>query len=164
MSIAGGWVPKIMKNDCRSLTSVKTSSVDFVCGQPPYWNAVRYTAAEPGDLSRITDPNKFYTEMSLVASEIKRVLKTGKRCAVLIGDVRRHGILVPVGFNVMSVFLHAGLELQEIIIKVQHNDRSSRFYATKNSKVKFRLAHEYLLVFKKTRKRLRSSIRRSSKT
>jgi len=42
--------------------------------------------------------------MEKVAKESYRVLKKGRFCAILIGDTRRKGHMIPIGFNVMQTF------------------------------------------------------------
>lgn len=49
-------------------------------------------------------------------------------CAVMIGDVRKHGKVIPLGFWMMECFLNAGFSNKEIIIKEQHNCRSTRYW------------------------------------
>ena len=92
----------------------------------------------------------FIEAMKPVASESYRVLKDGKYCAILIGDTRNKGRVIPLGFGVMKVFLNAGFKLKEIIIKEQHNCRATGFWKTSSIKYNFLLlAHEYLFVFVK---------------
>lgn len=142
----------VIKGDARNLVFLRDSSFDLVCGQPPYADIIRYTYGVPGDLSHIHDVNIFCKEMESVAVELYRVLKKGKHCAILIGDIRRNKSVIPLGFNVMRSFRRAGFDLQEIIIKTQHGERLTKtFYWNSSQKeLRFRLAHEYLFVFKKT--------------
>lgn len=42
--------------------------------------------------------------MNKVAEESFRVLKEGKICAVMMGDIRKNGKVVPLGFRTMEVF------------------------------------------------------------
>jgi hypothetical protein len=86
--------------------------------------------------------------MGEVAGELHRVLKRGKRCAIMMGDVRRKKMVFPLGFRVMDQFLTRDFNLEEIIVKEQFNDRSTRFYV---NTLRFRIAHEYILVFRKRR-------------
>lgn len=51
--------------------------------------------------------DEFIAEMKKVAKESFRVLKKGKMCAVMIGDVRKYGKVIPLGFRVMECFLQA---------------------------------------------------------
>jgi hypothetical protein len=86
--------------------------------------------------------------MYTVAKESFRVLKNGKMCAVMIGDMRKHGKVIPLGFRVMECFLHAGFINKEIIIKEQHNCRSSGYWEKRSNNFLL-LAHEYIFIFQK---------------
>ena len=83
-----------------------------------------------------------------VAREAYRVLRKCKVCAVMIGDIRCKGNVIPLGFRLMQVFLEQGFLLKEIIIKEQHNCRSTDYWKNRNSKFLL-LAHEYIFIFLK---------------
>ncbi len=88
--------------------------------------------------------------MKLVARECYRVLKKDKFCAILMGDTRQKGHVIPMSFEVMKIFEAEGFKTKEIIIKEQHNCRATGFWKTNSVKYNFLLlAHEYLFVFKK---------------
>lgn len=88
--------------------------------------------------------------MKKIANESYRVLKKDKYCAILMGDTRKKGYVIPLGFEVMKVFETAGFKLKEIIIKEQHNCKKTGFWKTNSIKYNFLLLqHEYLFVFKK---------------
>lgn len=88
--------------------------------------------------------------MEKVALESYRVLKKDKFCAILMGDTRQKGHIVPMSFEVMKIFETVGFKTKEIIIKEQHNCRATGFWKTNSVKYNFLLiAHEYLFVFKK---------------
>lgn len=88
--------------------------------------------------------------MQKVAQQCYRVLKKGKFCAVLMGDTRQKGYIVPMSFEVMKIFEAAGLKTKEIIIKEQHNCRATGYWKTNSIKHNILLiAHEYLFVFRK---------------
>lgn len=88
--------------------------------------------------------------MTKVADESYRVLKKGKFCAILIGDMRKNGNVIPLSTKVMNVFTDAGFVLKEIIIKEQHNCKATGYWKTNSIKYNFLLlAHEYLYIFKK---------------
>jgi DNA modification methylase len=92
----------------------------------------------------------FLKEMESVAAESYRVLKKGKFCAVLMGDTRKKGHVVPMSFEVMKIFEAAGFKTKEIIIKEQHNCKATGYWKTNSVKYNFLLiAHEYLFIFKK---------------
>lgn len=92
----------------------------------------------------------FLEEMKQVAAESYRVLKKDKFCAVLMGDTRKNGYMVPMSFEVMRIFEDAGFKLKELTIKEQHNCKATGYLKTNSVKYNFLLiAHEYLFVFRK---------------
>ena len=94
--------------------------------------------------------DKVIEEMKKVASESYRVLKKGKFCAILMGDTRQKGHMIPMSFEVMKIFQDVGFKLKELIIKEQHNCQATGFWKTNSVKYNFLLiAHEYLFVFHK---------------
>ena len=119
-------------------------SVSLICVHPPYLNALRYTKDNKDDFSRIRDPHEFSKRMRLLAQEIYLALPPGGTCAILMGDVRQSGKLIPLGYNTLNQFERSGFALQDIVIKRQHHDRSSEFY-TKSDK-QLLLSHEYLFI------------------
>ena len=93
---------------------------------------------------------EFLEEMRKVASESYRVLKKGKYCAILMGDTRQNGHMIPLSFEVMKIFENAGFKLKELIIKQQNNCKATGYWKTNSVKYNFLLiAHEYLFVFHK---------------
>ncbi|GAB5046669.1 hypothetical protein TdN_10610 [Thermodesulfovibrio sp. TK110] len=144
--------PHLFVGDARDLSFLKDNSVDLICSHPPYANAIHYTARKEGDLS-FCDVDEFLEEMSKVAKESYRVLKPGSLCAILIGDIRRKKHVIPLGFKLIDVFLNTGFKLKELIIKRQHNCKTTGFWYEKSIKYNFLLlAHEYLPVFEKPEK------------
>lgn len=140
---------RVSEGDARELCSICDESVDLVCTHPPYADAIKYSSGLKGDLS-LLGIEEYLREMEKVARELYRVLKVGKKCVILIGDVRKNGYIVPLGFRVIDIFLRVGFKLRELVIKQQHNCRSTKFWYRKSlEKNFFLLAHEYLLVFEK---------------
>ena len=74
--------------------------------------------------------DEFLEQMIKVAVESYRVLRKGKMCVVMIGDIRRYGKVIPLGFRTMECFLGAGFMNKEIIFKEQHNCRSTEYWKT----------------------------------
>ena len=137
--------------DARSLGFISDRSIDLVCSHPPYADALRYTNSTEGDLSRISNVDDFCDEMEKVGLEFNRVLKLNKRCAILMGDIRKENMVVPLAYKVLERFLGAGFVLEDIIIKTQHHDRSTEFFEGKpRTKFRFRISHEYLFVMRKS--------------
>lgn len=139
---------EVRKGDARKLIGIKPSSIDFICTHPPYGNALTYTHNNSNDISRIKDAKEFLAELQVAGKRFFEVLKPKACCAILIGDLRRDGVLYPFGFETARRFQRIGFRLNDIIIKTQSNDRSTEFYF-KSDQLRLLLAHEYLLNFVK---------------
>lgn len=137
----------IRNANATDLHFLKDNHIDFICTHPPYANIIKYSKDIEGDISLLS-VEEFLQQMKLVAQECYRVLKKGKMCAVMLGDVRRYGKVVPLGFRVMECFLQSGFSTKEIIIKEQHNCRSTEYWEKQNNDFLL-LAHEYIFVFQK---------------
>ena len=130
-------------------TLSRTRAFDLICTHPPYADIIKYSENIPEDLSHCKVKD-FIEQMKPVAAECFRVLKKDKFCAVLMGDTRQKGHMVPMSFDVMKVFQDAGFKLKELIIKEQHNCKATGYWKTNSVKYNFLLiAHEYLFVFRK---------------
>ena len=137
------------KGDARNLYFVPDNSIDLICTHPPYADIIRYGEDISKDLS-LLKVKDFLEEMKKVAAESYRVLKKDKFCAVLMGDTRQKGYMIPMSFDVMHIFEEAGFKLKELIIKQQHNCKATGYWKTSSVKYNFLLiAHEYLFVLKK---------------
>lgn len=140
---------RLRKGDARNLNFIRDESIDLICTHPPYADIIQYSDSIESDLSRLTVP-EFLREMEKVATESYRVLRLGKTCAVLMGDIRKNGYIIPLSFEVMKVFEKAGFKLKELVVKEQHNCRSTGYWNGKNNSNDFlMIAHEHLLIFKK---------------
>lgn len=137
----------IKKQDARNLRLLKDESIDLICTHPPYSDVVKYSENINGDIS-LLQLEEFYREMELVAKSSYRVLKQRTYCAILMGDKRKKGLIEPIGFNTMNIFLNVGFKLKEIVIKEQHNCRNTDKWKQISVERNFLLiAHEYLFVF-----------------
>jgi len=140
---------EIREADARNLDFIKDNSIDVICTHPPYADVIRYSENIASDIS-LLDYESFLDAMEQVASEAFRVLKKGKYCAFVIGDIRRKGSVRPLGFETMQRFEKIGFKLKEIIIKRQHNCKmTTKWEKISIKKNFFLLAHEYVFVMKK---------------
>lgn len=150
--------PKLSVGDARNLSSIKDNSVDLICAHPPYANIIHYTDSKEGDLS-FFDTDDFLEEMAKVAKESFRVLKSGRQCAILIGDMRRKKHVIPLGFKFINVYLNAGFKLRELVIKRQHNCKTTGFWHASSIRHNFLLlAHEYLPIFEKPKRTVSAGV------
>ena len=138
---------EIKKGSATNLDFIEDNSIDLICTHPPYANIINYSDDIKGDLS-LLDVEPFLAEFKKVVDESYRVLKKGKICALMIGDIRKNGKVVPLGFEVMNLFLKAGFRSKEIVIKEQSNLNISDYWKNKKTRFLF-LAHEYIFIFEK---------------
>lgn len=137
----------VRHGDATNLSFIKDNKIDFICTHPPYANIIKYSTNIEGDIS-LLDGQVFFDAINKVAKESYRVLKRGKFCAVMIGDKRYRGNVVPLGFHLMQCFLNVGFKSKEIIIKEQHNCKSTDKWIDIEKNF-LMLAHEYIFVFYK---------------
>lgn len=139
---------KVFKGNATNL-NLKDKYVDLICTHPPYMDIIKYSRGIQGDISLLNGYG-FYNKIKDVAKESYRVLKNNKYCAIIMGDIRKKGFIIPVGFNVMEIFLKEGFLLKEIIIKEQHNCRSTEKWREVAKNKNFLLIqHEYIFAFQK---------------
>ena len=136
------------QGNANNLSFIKDESIDLICTHPPYADIIRYSKEIPGDISHLKY-EEFLKELEQVARESYRVLKRQGICAIMIGDIRRKGYVLPLGMNSMQKFVEAGFKLKEIIIKEQHNCRSAYYWEGRERKF-LMLAHEYIFILEKT--------------
>ena len=135
--------------DALDLNFIYDNSIDLICTHPPYANIIRYSNGIKGDIS-LYDIDGFLLSMQQVSKEMFRVLKKGKYCAFLIGDMRKNGRVIPLGFKTLEIFQKSGFVLKEIVIKEQHNCKSTDKWKEKSIQYNFLLlAHEYLFILLK---------------
>ena len=141
--------PELSVGDARNLSFIGDDSIDLICAHPPYANIIHYTDSKEGDLSFL-NIDEFLEEMGKVAKESFRVLKPDRKCVILIGDTRRKKHVITLGFKLINVYLEAGFKLRELVIKRQHNCKTTGFWYANSIKYNFLLlAHEYLPIFEK---------------
>ena len=139
----------LYKGDARTLDFIKDNSIDLICTHPPYADIIKFSEDIEADLSHLKVKD-FLIAMRDVAAESYRVLKKDKFCAVLMGDTRKKGHMIPMSFEVMKLFQSAGFKLKELVIKEQHNCKATGYWKTNSVKYNFLLiAHEYLFIFRK---------------
>ncbi len=137
----------IREGNALQLDFLKKEKIDLICTHPPYADIIRYSDNINGDISHL-GVEQFLEKMEKVAEESYRVLKKGKTCAIMMGDVRKKGQMIPLGFKTMECFIKTGFQLKEIILKEQHNCKSTKVWEKRNNNFLL-LAHEYIFIFKK---------------
>ena len=135
------------QGDAKNLSFIKDNRIDLICTHPPYADIIQYSDNINDDMSHLSYED-FLQALSTVATESFRVLKKKGICTFMIGDIRRKGYVLPLGMSAMQKFIDAGLRLKEIIIKEQHNCRSTDYWNKRERKF-LMLTHEYIFILEK---------------
>jgi len=143
-------IPKLVRADARNLNFINNDSIDLVILHPPYSTIVRYDRSDSRDLSNLHSIQSYADSLGAVMSEAYRVLKSGRICALLIGDVRREGLYYPLSMIALCVGLRAGFVLIEEIVKHQINCKSDAGWRNRPHNF-LMIAHEHLYVLFKPR-------------
>ncbi|KIR02749.1 sensor protein fixL [Lachnospiraceae bacterium TWA4] len=101
----------LKEGSATDLEFIKTEGIDFICTHPPYANIIKYSKGIKGDISQL-EVEEFLIMMKKVAGESYRILKKGKYCAFMMGDIRKYGNVIPLGFKTMNCFLEAGFKVK----------------------------------------------------
>jgi len=115
----------------------------------PYWDMIPYSGhvwgdkPHPHDLSHARTYEEFLRMANEAEFRVYDSLRRGGRLAILVGAIRRKGVLYPIHRDMR---LYG--ELEHDMVKVQHNCLSNRrTYANEGKLV--RLVHEWLLILRK---------------
>jgi DNA modification methylase len=153
--------PDIYCDDAANLLEyLSPDSIDLVITSPPYWNihtrkrTADYKESRPystleKDIGNIPDFNKFMMELKSIFEKVHTVLKSGKRCIVIVMDIRQCSKFIPFHMNITNMMTEIGFILEDIIIwdrrKEYNNLRPLGYpYVFIVNKT-----HEYILIFKK---------------
>ena len=119
---------------------------DMVWYHPPYWDIIRYSD-KPKDMSNCSTLDDFEDKLNQAVGRLAKTVRPGGIMAILVGDKRQNGRYYAL-FRTLLFNKKAG-QLKAIIVKIQHNTKSSRIaYASKNPFF-IPIKHEYCLVFQK---------------
>ena len=120
---------------------------DFVFWHPPYHQIIQYsgnawgTQPDSRDLSRCSNYGEFIKKINVIQAKLLTSLKKGGHIAILVGDVKKNGVL----YSIQKDMDWYGSPLY-LIIKAQHNCWSDK--QVYDGKL-IRIVHEYCLVFKR---------------
>lgn len=124
------------------------SSSDFIFWHPPYHDIIPYSGnmwgkEDPRDLGRCGSYGEFIQKVNKIQAKMLASLRKGGRLAILVGDVKRKGVL----YSIQKDMDWYG-QPEQVIIKAQHNCWSDqKDYGGRRNFIP--IQHEYLMVFKR---------------
>jgi len=77
-------IGELIVGDCRSMAELQDSSVHFIVTSPPYWHLKDYSVE--GQIGYGQSLHEYLTDLYRVWTECLRVLKSGRRLCINIGD------------------------------------------------------------------------------
>lgn len=134
----------VRKRDARRLSGIGDESIDLICTQPPYLDVVKFSTGIKGDMSLMSQ-DEYMASMSRVAFESYRVLKKGRYCVIMIGDIMKNNCIVPLGVSTSNSFVNAGFKLKSVTINRKQARCDDLFEADPYCIV----PREYLMIFNK---------------
>lgn len=142
------------------LEYIKPNSVDLVVTSPPYWiihkrdRTADYKEPRPysnlqNDIGNIPSYDLFLEQLKDIFRRVYVVLKPGKRCIIVVMDIRQGSQFIPFHMDTCDILKDVGYVLEDIIIwnreKEYNNLRPLGYpYAFIVNKI-----HEYVLIFRK---------------
>lgn len=153
----------IHQADSRSLPFIASKSVALIVTSPPYLNAYDYHKYHrqrlhwiDGDIAAARDleigkhddftrpgatPDAYFRDMAKCFDEWARVLRTGGKCLIVIGDAIVSKKPVPVADTFIQLLNERKIRLERRWIRELHS--TSRAFNIRNS----RISHEHVLLF-----------------
>jgi hypothetical protein len=147
-ALPGTW--QIIHGDSRHVPSVPDDHADMLITCPPYYDMEQYEGGE-ADLSMAPTYSEFYTMLSDVIAESKRILKPGALSFWTIGLHRnKEGHLLPMHHDLATAHHDLGFELvEEVILHMKNTGSVQRVGNFAKGEHRLVRVHEYLLIFRK---------------
>lgn len=138
----------IIVGDSREVSSIDSSSADFLITCPPYWNLETYNGGEC-DLSMAPTYDKFLDMIEEVVVETGRILKSGALSCWIVGLHREDdGELLPLNHDISSIHRRLGFKMrEEVILHITGQGLERRVGNFERGKKLLIRNHEYLLIF-----------------
>jgi len=152
--------PEIYENSKDLLTIIKPNSVDLCITSPPYWDILTRKRTADGreirkysdlveDLGNIHEYDVFLLELKNVFDNVFQVLRNGKRCIVVVMDIRKKSKLYPFHIDLTRIMEEIGFELEDFIIWDRQHEYSNMIplgypYVFRVNKV-----HEFICIYLK---------------
>jgi DNA modification methylase len=155
----------VVQDDARNLESyLRPDLVDILITSPPYWvihrrprtadyKTPRPYSDLPSDLGNIERYVDFLDEVGKVFAQALHTLKPQAYCIVNVMDLRHGSWFIPYHVDIISLLTRVGFALEDIIIWNRAREYNNLRPLGYPHKFIVNKVHEYLLVFRKPRRR-----------
>lgn len=154
--------PLLYYADARSLSALlPPHSVDICITSPPYWDVlsqkrsadrkeIRDYGPIPGDLGKIQDYSLFLETLVEIFTQVREVLKPGKRLIINVMDLRKKERFFPLHADLIHRLCQkeVGFEIEDLIIWDRRQEYNHLRPLGYPSVFRINKVHEYLLIFK----------------
>lgn len=143
------------------LKSYEVDKIQFIMYHPPYWDIIKFSE-DKEDLSNCTTIDAFKEDFGKVIDNCDKYLEEERYCAIVIGDKYSNSQITPLGFICMNLFLERNYILKAIIVKNfgdtegKSNQQAIWRYRAISADY-YVFEHEYIMVFKKPKKKKKKS-------
>lgn len=148
----------LIKQSADDMSYAQNNSIDLVFSHPPYLNAVNYyniyrlctdlLGSEYETIRKVDFSSKklgtYLGFMKKSFEESFRVLKPGKRCVVVIGDIRYLGNLITLQVDFINILRSIGFDIEDTFIW-ELNKKAGMSLARRGNYID----HNYIIVAKK---------------
>jgi site-specific DNA-methyltransferase (cytosine-N4-specific) len=145
----------VVNQDSRRLQFINDETIDFICTHPPYMAAVPYAEYQKlslwwlgycqdkleksligGRRSRDDTPERYFDDMGVSLTEMKRVLRKEKYCCITIGNPVYHGKIWRLNDFIKK-------DAKKIGFKLLKEIRRGKYHSTMG-----KMKEEFIIVFK----------------
>jgi DNA modification methylase len=136
-----------------ALKDLGAERAQLIILHPPYHDIISF-GNNPADLSNQQTEDAFYGAFDKVMGNLKEFLDKNRYLVLVIGDIYKSGVWIPLGFRTMDVVLNHGFTLKSVCVKDIQGNRGKRnqeklwrYRALKGGFYIFK--HEYVMFFVK---------------
>jgi DNA modification methylase len=151
----------VFADDATNLTKyVQPKSADLCITSPPYWSihlrkrSADYKEPRPysqmeRDIGNIEDYGQFMAALKPFFQGVREALKPGKRCIVIVMDLRVLDKFIPFHIDVISMMKELGFAFEDIVVWNRSREYNQLRPLGYPYKFIVNKVHEYILIFRK---------------
>lgn len=161
---------ELVHGNSNLMSSVKDSSISLIVTSPPYWNKANYGKMK-GNIGLINNYKDFLLSIEPIFKECYRVLDTGRRLCIVTANVHQNTTDGLVTFPLATDFINICRKIGFLLINeiIWSKDGTGGKWGSSGKQrpifgsypyppnFLFKNVHEYVLIFKKTESKGKSS-------